>query len=120
MASHNELGQKGEKIAEKHLLQKGYEILDRNFRFKRDEIDLVAAKGDQIVFVEVKTRANDYLGEPEEAVTKSKQKRIIAVANHYVIENNIEKEARFDIIAIVFNQNTERIHHIEDAFQPLW
>jgi putative endonuclease len=120
VANHNDLGQQGEKIAEKHLLQNGYEILDRNFRYKRDEIDLIAQKGEEIVFVEVKTRANDYLGEPEEAVTKSKQKRIIAVAHHYLIENHIEMESRFDIIAIILNSQTVKVNHIENAFQPLW
>jgi len=120
MASHNELGKEGEKLAVKYLSNLGYEILETNFRFKRDEVDIIASKNDFIVFVEVKTRANNFLGEPEEAVSVSKQKRIIKVANHYLIENDLDNEGRFDIIGIILNQNTKKINHITEAFMPSW
>ena len=120
MASHNELGKKGEELAVKFLSNLGYEILEQNFRFKRDEVDIIASKNDIIVFVEVKTRANNFLGEPEEAVSIGKQKRIIKVANHYLIENDLDNEGRFDIIGIILNEKTKNINHISEAFMPKW
>jgi putative endonuclease len=72
------------------------------------------------VFVEVKTRESNYLGEPEEAVSIAKQKRIIKVANHYMLENDLELEGRFDIFGIIVNQKMQSINHIENAFIPSW
>lgn len=120
MAKHNELGKLGEEMAVKHLANKGYQILEVNYRFGRDEVDIIVQKDLVIVFVEVKTRENNYLGEPEEAVSKAKQKRIIKVANHYMIDNELELEGRFDIVAIIINQKTQQINHIENAFIPSW
>tara|TARA_R110002050_G_scaffold244268_1_gene380902 strand:- start:60542 stop:60904 length:363 start_codon:yes stop_codon:yes gene_type:complete len=120
MADHNELGTLGEEMAANYLAKKGYEILEKNYRFGRDEVDIIAKIEDYIVFVEVKTRANNYLGEPEEAVSRAKQKRIIKVAHHYLIENDLDNEGRFDIFGIISNQNNESINHIIDAFKPSW
>ena len=120
MASHNELGQQGEELAAKYLSKLGYEILERNFRFGRDEVDIIAKIDEYIVFVEVKTRANNFLGEPEEAVSTQKQNRIIKVANHYLIENDLDNEGRFDIFGIIINQNQKSISHIIEAFKPRW
>ena len=120
MAKHNDLGDLGEEIAVKELNLKGYQILERNFRFKRDEVDIIAQKDQIIVFVEVKTRESDYLGRPEEAVSMAKQKRIIKVANHYMIENDLDLEGRFDIFGILVNKNGQEVRHIEDAFSPQW
>ena len=120
MAKHNELGELGEEMAADYLIKKGYEILVRNYRFGRDEVDIIAKIDEYIVFVEVKTRANNFMGEPEEAVSKAKQKRIIKVANHYLIENDLDNEGRFDIFGIVVNQNTKSINHLTDAFTPFW
>jgi putative endonuclease len=120
MARHNELGQIGEKLAVKELANKGYQVLDTNYRFGRDEVDIIARTKDLIVFVEVKTRENNYMGEPEESVSVAKQKRIIKVANHYMIDNDLEMEGRFDIFGIVVNQKQQSIHHIESAFTPSW
>jgi putative endonuclease len=120
MAEHNELGKKGEELAAKCLLSKGYEILETNYRFGRDEVDIIAKKDDWIVFVEVKTRVNEYAGAPEEAVSLAKQKRIIKVANSYLIDNDLCNEGRFDIFGIIINQKEERVNHIEGAFIPVW
>ena len=118
MASHNELGQKGEKIAEKHLLQKGYEILDRNFRFKRDEIDLIAAIGDQIVFVEVKARMSEKYGNPKESVTFNKQKKISIAAQYYLKERKkMDSRARFDVVAINIINGKLSIEVLKNAFE---
>ena len=120
MAKHNELGELGEKMAVKYLEVNGYQILETNYRFGRDEVDIIAKIEDFIVFVEVKTRESNFMGEPEEAVTKAKQKRIIKVANNYIIENDLDNESRFDIFGIIINQNTEIVKHLISAFVPSW
>jgi putative endonuclease len=114
----NELGQKGEQAAAEYLVAEGYEILDRNWRFGKDEIDIIAEKGNFIVIVEVKTRSTAYFGEPEEAVDKQKRRFLIRAANHYVNQKAIDIEVRFDIVAVIFEQGRQTIRHIEDAFYP--
>ena len=120
MAEHNDLGKKGETKAVQFLLQKGAIILEQNWRFGKDEIDLIATINNLLVFVEVKTRHNAYFGSPHEFVSLQKQKRIVKAANHYVEKKNIDLEVRFDIIGIILNNNTLQIEHIEDAFTPSW
>ena len=118
MATHNELGQLGENLALKHLLEKGYKLLSRNFRFKHLEVDLIMQDENKLVFVEVKTRQTAEIGEPYLAVTRTKQKQIIKVANHYIIENDLQNESRFDIVSIVHNSYRTAIEHIDNAFTP--
>jgi putative endonuclease len=114
--TNQELGILGENIAVAHLISKGYTILDRNFKFKKNEIDIVTSFKNQIVVVEVKTRQTAEIGEPWMAVTRAKQKLIIQVANHFIQTNEIENDTRFDIISIVHNSYRTKIQHIEDAF----
>lgn len=111
-----ELGQLGENIAEKHLIQKGYRIQARNVRYGKEEIDIVAQKDDRLVVVEVKTRQTAEIGEPWRAVTRKKQRHIIRCAHEYVISNNLDIDVRFDIISIVHNSFRTDLEHIEDAF----
>ena len=118
MAEHNELGASGEKAAENFLKEKGYQILARNWRFGSDEIDIVARHNGFLVIVEVKTRSTNAFGEPEIAVTKQKQRFLIRAAQHYIYQNNINDECRFDIIAIVSKNGKNTFNHIEDAFYP--
>jgi putative endonuclease len=118
-APHITLGNRGEDIAAEHLLQKGYEILHRNWRYSRAEVDIIARIGNDWVFVEVKTRETDYFGYPEEAVTKAKQKQLQKAADAYLEANPIEGEIRFDIVAVILNDAKQEIHHIEDAFWPM-
>jgi putative endonuclease len=115
------LGILGEKMAQNFLSDRAYQIRSTNYRFKKWEVDIIAETENVLVFVEVKTRQNDYLGEPWRAVTKTKQKQIIRVAHEYLIQNNIEKEARFDVVSIIYNPNIhlKQIEHIEDAFYPM-
>lgn len=120
MASHNELGKRGELLAKDYLVENGYRILELNFRFGRDEIDIIAEHDAVIVFVEVKTRMNTKIEVPEQTVNRGKQKRIIRVAHHYLVENDLDNEARFDIFGVTFNQTQENINHIENAFAPEW
>lgn len=119
MAEHNELGEKGEELATLFLKKKGYKILCRNYRFKKLEIDIIAKDQDDLVIVEVKTRASRYLAGPEDTVTKGKQRSIIKAANQYIIENEIDLETRFDIVSIILNEKETDINHLVDAFYPL-
>jgi putative endonuclease len=112
-------GQKGEKIALEYLLEKKYLILETNYRSGKNEVDIIAKDKGEIVFIEVKTRSNNVFCEPESAVKKNKQRAIIKVANSYILRNNVNEEARFDIIAIVTNSEGVKINHIERAFTPM-
>jgi len=112
-------GIEGEIIAKNHLLRLDYEIIEVNWRYKKYEIDIIAKKGETMVFVEVKTRKNNTFGEPELSVTRQKQGFLIAAANQYIIENNIELESRFDIISVIQLNNKYTVKHLEAAFYPL-
>ena len=119
MATHNELGALGEQIAVDYLIERGYQIIERNWSNGHKEIDIIAKDGDTIVIVEVKTRRSTYLVEPEIAVDVYKQRNLIWAANSYVNRNQYDNDVRFDIISIVIDRNNEkRIEHIEDAFYP--
>lgn len=115
--SHN-LGAEGEKMAQKHLLEKGYVILERNWRFKKYEVDIIATHNEQIVFVEVKSRSSSGFGEPEVFVTKQKQGFLITAANEYIVSNNIQLDCRFDIVSVLQLNNSFIVKHLEAAFYP--
>lgn len=121
MAAHNEVGKLGEDLAAKFLETKGYNILDRNYRFEKAEIDIAALSLDppELIFVEVKTRSKTSWDPPETSVTKEKQKLIFKAADSYLYEKQMSTvPVRFDIISITLeNPEHPLIHHIEDAFQ---
>jgi putative endonuclease len=119
MAQHNALGTDGEKLAAHYLVEKGYSILETNWRFGKKEIDIIAQIGNTIAVVEVKTRSTDYFGDPEESVTLSKQKYLIEAADEYLQSLDFDAEVRFDIISIIKANSKLSIHHIEEAFIPL-
>ena len=121
MIGNKILGNLGEDLASDFLEKKGYRIVERNFVWQKNEIDIIAEdeKERNIVFVEVKTRNTDYFIQPFEAVDFKKQKAIIKVANAYIRSRNIDLEARFDVISIVQNeQGSQTIEHIIGAFEP--
>lgn len=109
-------GQKGEELACEYLINKGYIILEKNWRYKHLEIDIIAEKENVIIVVEVKYRSYTAYGEPEVFVNKQKQKFLIEAINQYIYQKDIDKEVRFDIIAISKKKDNYSIHHIEDAF----
>lgn len=119
MAEHNELGAQGERLAMAELEKKGYTILAVNWRSGRNELDIVAQQGNVIVFIEVKTRATGFFGEPFLAVSREKQKRTILAANAYMAKNDVMLEARFDIVSVIISQDRHRIDHLEEAYYPL-
>lgn len=121
MAQHNELGKWGEDFAEEYLVKKGYSIRERDWHLGKRDIDIIAISEDSrtIVFVEVKTRTQDELMDPTEAVTRQKIKSIGYCANAFIKEFNLDMEIRFDIISIVGDGHSEpKLEHIEDAFNP--
>lgn len=117
MSEHNDVGREGEALAANFLQQKGYEIVDRNWRYGPKEIDIVARDGDTMVFVEVKTRSTLAFELPQEAVTKKKMKNLVEAADAYLIQNNIDLEGRFDIVAVLNGNPPKVIEHLEGAWQ---
>ncbi len=116
MAFHNELGKKGEQIAVEYLLRNGYQILERNWRYLKAEIDIIAKKGNRLIVVEVKTRSTVNIIRPEEAVNNKKIKLLVSAANEYVTKHNLEIEVQFDIITIHYINNKYNLNHTKDAF----
>lgn len=113
-------GQEGEELAAKELEKKGYRIRDRNWRIGQLELDIVAEQEKVLVVVEVKTQKNRSFGHPEFRVNKGKQKNLFRAANAYVTKKGLDHEVRFDIIAVIINDEGEELHHIENAFIPHW
>jgi len=118
MAEHNLLGKKGEEIARQYLVSKGYEIIATNWLFNHKEIDIVAKEVETLVFVEVKTRTENYWGNPEEFVSKKKQRLLISAAESYINEINFVGESRFDIISVLLTKDDTIIEHFIEAFYP--
>jgi putative endonuclease len=118
MAESHDLGKKGEALAVKHLTDKGFRILARNWTWGKHEIDIIAEKDDTIVFAEVKTRTDNYMMPPAKAVNRDKQKSMITAAEGYIKRFNVTMESRFDIITLVKSDDGFDIEHIEDAFYP--
>ena len=122
MAKHNELGKWGEAEAVRFLEAKGYAILERDWRFGKRDLDIVALTEDActLVVVEVKTRGTDDMKAPEEAVDVKKMRNLAVAANAYVKEHVVAQEVRFDIISIVGTADKmERIDHLVYAFNPM-
>ena len=116
MATHNELVEKGEKIAAEFLQKNGYQLLEQNWRFKKAEVDIIALKHDTLAVVEVKTRSSNYFGNPQDFVNSKKIKLLVEAINEYVTSKNLDVEVRFDIIAILKNNDTFEIEHLKNAF----
>ena len=112
------LGQRGEAAAARYLRRRGYKILARGSRIGPGELDLVMLDRKTIVFVEVKTRAGRSAGSPEEAVTASKQQRLVRLAHAYLAHRSGEIPAcRFDVIAVESGRMLLRVRHLQAAFR---
>ena len=116
MASHNQLGKKGEQLAVDFLIENGYDIVERNYRFNKAEVDIIAQKEDVLAIIEVKTRSTTDFGNPQDFVKPKQIKNLVKAVDEYVIVNNLEVDVRFDIIAIVKEEKQFNIEHLEDAF----
>ena len=119
MAQHNLLGEEGEKIAVNYLKSKGYLVHHTNWRMGHLEVDIVAEDGEELVFVEVKTRSSDDYGKPEEAVDEKKEKDLITAGGVYLESLSLEVAARFDIISIILKEEKSTLNHFEDAFSDM-
>lgn len=107
----------GEQAAVDYLLERGYEIIDRNYRAGRGEIDIIARDGSYLCFVEVKTCRSQSFGEPETWVTERKRKRMISASRMYRANKEIvDQDCRFDVITVRMNRDGLLINHIQDAF----
>jgi len=116
MAAHNELGKWGEEVAASFLRERGYEIVERDWKSGHRDIDIIATDGTELVFVEVKTRRNRLFGEPEEAVDYRKRRSLQAAVNHYISYRKVSAPVRIDIITVVGLPGTEpQIHHLKDV-----
>ncbi len=113
-----EIGNIGEKFAARYLADKGYKIIDRNYRSRFGEIDIIATKEKYIVFIEVKTRSERAMVSGFEAVGIKKQIRIIKTALLYLGENNVDLQPRFDVIEIITSEvkNVKKLKHLKNAF----
>lgn len=116
--SAKSIGDRGEDLAVLYLENKGYTILERNYRFEHAEVDIVAYHDLEIIFIEVKTRKNSDFGEPEEYVDDAKIARICKASEAWLYERNmVGSPARYDVISIISRKPTEhRIKHFENAF----
>jgi putative endonuclease len=111
-----ETGDKGEQIAVDFLNKNGYKILVRNFRSGKSEIDIIATKNEYIVFVEVKTRSEFQNNNSGDLLSHSQQNRITNAAHDYIVEKDLDLEARFDLVVILLEKREVNIEHIEGAF----
>ncbi|WP_044404777.1 YraN family protein [Lacinutrix sp. Hel_I_90] len=116
MAKHNELGKKGEQLAVDFLIKNGYEIMARNYRFDKAEVDIIAQIEGILAIVEVKTRSTIDFGNPQDFVKPKQMQRLVKAVDEYVNVNGLDVEVRFDIIAIVKEGKKYTIEHLENAF----
>ncbi|SDR76003.1 putative endonuclease [Gillisia sp. Hel1_33_143] len=116
MASHNDLGKKGEQLAAEFLISKGYKIVARNFRFQKAEVDIIARKNNILAIIEVKTRSSSNFGDPQEFVKARQIQHLVKAVDHFVSEHQLDVDVRFDIIAIIKNSKQTKIEHLENAF----
>jgi len=117
LANKYEAGMQGQQDAENFLLKKGYQTLERNYRTRTGEIDLIARHGDYIVFIEVKCRSGVGYGYPRESVGVAKQRRIIKTAMHYIAARGLDnQDFRFDVMEVFAYSEQVQINHIENAF----
>jgi putative endonuclease len=111
-------GNRGEEIAGKYLENKGYKIIERNFRTRFGEIDIICSYGQMLVFVEVKTKIGHDFGEPEEMVNKSKISKVKRMGEVYLQDKGISAPCRVDVVAIVLENNgsVEKLEHYQAVY----
>lgn len=114
MSDKIKTGSTGENLAAAFLAEKGFEIVTRNFRFHRGEIDLIVRRDDWLVFVEVKTRTSVVFAQPEEHVTIQKARKIYEVAEEFIYRIDWRGHVRFDVISVILGDVPE-ITQFEDA-----
>jgi len=118
MKNKQKIGKIGESAATEYLAKQGYTVLERNWRFHKAEIDIIAKHNGLLIFVEVKTRQSDRYGRPEDFVSTAQRKMIIGAASRYMDKKNHEWAVQFDVIGILVDASgmVMRLNHYEDAF----
>lgn len=118
MYQKHKVGKIGEELAEKYIINKGYQIIEKNFSCKQGEIDIIAQDKDEIVIIEVKTRTQTKYGTPSESVNNQKQNHILRVAEYYIHFKNLQNRyIRIDVIEVYFYKLGKcKINHIKQAF----
>jgi putative endonuclease len=116
MGKHNEFGKEGEQLAVDYLIKQGYRIMYRNYRYLKAEIDIIAQKEGILAIVEVRSRSSDFLENIADTVTPKKIELLVMAADHYVTENDVDVDVRFDIITILKNKRQYELDHLEGAF----
>lgn len=118
MAQHNIDGHIGEQLAASWLMERGYVILEQNYRYRSKEIDIIACKDEMLVVVEVKLRGRGALESPASAVDLRKIRHLVSATNGYIKSRSLDCEVRFDVIAITYSPPDYEVEHIPDAFFP--
>jgi putative endonuclease len=116
MAKHLKQGQQAESLAAQYLTNRGYQILEKNYRSGRAEVDIIGQIGALIVFIEVKSLQKTFYGNPEDRIGEHKKHMLFQAANDYQMDKNWHKEIRFDAISVNFYPQAIKIEHFEDAF----
>jgi putative endonuclease len=112
------LGREGERVAERYLVKKGYRVVERNYRCRGGEVDLIVLDQRVVVFVEVKTRTKHGFGSPLEAVEPRKQRRMILAAQLFLLEKKLHgRDARFDVVGISWPGVQPVVEHVQNAFE---
>ena len=110
-------GSAGENLAAQFLQERGYEIVERNYRFGRGEMDIIAKEGQDLVFIEVKARHSGMYGDPVESITQAKEAQLRRVAEGYLFDHQIEEQScRFDVVTIVYQNGSPVLRVIRDVF----
>ena len=121
MRSRADRGARAEREAGRYLRRAGYQIIDRNWRCRGGELDIVLARGDLIVFVEVRSVFTSYLGTPTQTVSPPKQARVAYAAGAWLCAHRRPLgRIRFDVVGVICRRRRWAIEHIEDAFCPAW
>ncbi|HEY7553978.1 MAG TPA: YraN family protein [Candidatus Binatia bacterium] len=117
-SSKQALGREGERVAERYLKKKGYTLVERNYRCRGGEVDLIVLDRRVVVFVEVKTRTDHGFGNPLEAVEPKKQRRMILAARLFLHQKKLhERDARFDVVGISWPGAEPVVEHVQNAFE---
>jgi putative endonuclease len=116
MDRRKQIGRQGEEIAVSYLANKGYKIIQRNWRCQAGELDIIVEDGNSLVFVEVRTRRGNRFGTPEESITPAKQARLIELAETYLQETSTTRRAwRIDVVAVQLGSGLPQVNHLENA-----
>lgn len=116
MNSRGTLGAEGEEIAANYLIGLGYKIVERNWRSRHKEIDIIAFDGNELVVVEVKSRTGRMVESISDTINRSKIRNLVVAANAYVTKNGIDLDTRFDVIVVLFFNGESEVSHLKSAF----